>query len=105
MSRCRPGDLAVVVDAANKANIGRIVKVVALHDGTGPLAMVRPCAVWMVRAPTPMTWTDGPKRYRRKNGPVPDSQLQPIRERGVEGSVANEATVQKQFVMQSDCLR
>lgn len=27
-----------------------------------------------------MTWRVGKKRYRRKTGPVPDSQLQPIRE-------------------------
>jgi hypothetical protein len=79
MSRCKPGDLAVVIEAANQANIGRIVKVVALHDGKGPLGAIGPRPVWLVHAPTPMTWTDGPKRYRRKNGPVPDSQLQPIR--------------------------
>ena len=79
MSRCKPGDMAVVIDAANKTNIGRIVKVVAAHDGSGPLGAIGPKPVWLVQAPTPMTWTDGPKRYRRKNGPVPDSQLQPIR--------------------------
>lgn len=33
MSRCKPGDLAVVIDAANKTNIGRIVNVVAMLDG------------------------------------------------------------------------
>ena len=90
MSRCKPGDLAVVIEAANRVNIGRIVKVVALHDGKGPLAMIRPCPVWMVKAPTALIWRDGHKRYRRKNGPVPDSQLQPIRGGKVSSSSANE---------------
>jgi hypothetical protein len=79
MSRCMPGELAVVIEATNQANIGPIVKVVAQHDGTGPLGGIGPRPVWLVHAPMPTTWTDGPKRYRRKNGPVPDSQLQPIR--------------------------
>ena len=79
MSRCKPGDLAVIVEATNKANIGRIVKVVAAHDGKGILAMVSQGQIWMINAPTPLTWSIGRKRYRRKNGPAPDSQLQPIR--------------------------
>jgi hypothetical protein len=79
MSRCKPGDLAVVIDAANKANIGRIVRVVASHDPGGWLSRIGPKPIWLVSAPTPLTWRDGAKRYRRKNGPVPDSQLQPIR--------------------------
>jgi hypothetical protein len=79
MSRCKPGDLAAIVEATNKANIGRIVKVVAAHDGKGKLAMVSQDQIWMINAPTPLTWSIGRKRYRRKNGPAPDSQLQPIR--------------------------
>jgi hypothetical protein len=79
MSRCKPGDLAVVIDAAHKANIGRIVKVLAMHDGSGPLGAVGPKPVWLVSAPTPLTWRDGSVRFRLKAGPVPDLQLQPIR--------------------------
>jgi hypothetical protein len=79
MSRCKPGDLAVVISAANPANIGRIVKVIAPHDGEGRLGLVGPKPVWLVSAPTPLTWRDGAKRHRLKKGPVPDSQLQPIR--------------------------
>ena len=78
-SRCKPGDLAVVIDAANAVNIGRIVKVLELHHGRGALAMVRSCPVWMVECPDAMLWTDGAKRYLLYCGPVPDSQLQPIR--------------------------
>lgn len=35
--------------------------------------------MWMVESATPMTWTDGRKRYLMNRGPAPDSQLQPIR--------------------------
>ena len=78
-NRCKPGDMAVVIKSINKANLGRIVKVLALHDGKGPLGAIGPKPAWLVSAPTAMTWRDGPKRYRRKSGPVPDSQLQPIK--------------------------
>jgi hypothetical protein len=83
MSRCKPGDLAVVISAANEANLGRIVKVIELHHGKGPMAMVRDCPVWMVECSNTMTWTDGPKVYQLNRGPVPDLQLQPIRGRWV----------------------
>ena len=86
MNRCKPGDLAIVVNAANKANIGRIVKVLALHDGSGPLGAIGPKPVWLVQARTSMLWTDGPKRYRLKIGPVPDLQLQPIRDRRIRAT-------------------
>ncbi len=79
MTRCKPGDLAVVIKSINNTNLGRVVRVLALHDGTGPLGAIGPKPAWLVCAPTAMTWRDGPKRYRRKSGPVPDVQLQPIR--------------------------
>jgi hypothetical protein len=31
-----------------------------------------------------MVWSVGTKRYRRKLGPVPDCQLQPIREQALD---------------------
>lgn len=102
MSRCKPGDLAVVIEAANQANIGRIVKVVALHDGKGPLGAIGPRPVWLVHAPTPMTWSDGPKRYRRKSGPVPDSQLQPIRGVTAHDVSSDVAEAERQFNLKSD---
>lgn len=80
MSRCKPGDLAIVISADNPFNLGRIVKVLELHHGTGPLAMVRDCPVWMVECPDVMMWTDGPeKQFLLYRGPAPDSQLQPLR--------------------------
>jgi len=77
--RCKPGDLAVIIDAFNRTNIGRIVKVIALHDRKGTLTMADSPDVWLVHCAQPLTWTVGDKRYRRKSGPAPDAQLQPIR--------------------------
>lgn len=80
--RCRPGDLAVVIQSFHRANLGRIVRIVALHDGRGDLVYRDAGPVWLVRAADPMTWTQTGRRYRRRQGPVPDSQLRPIRGQG-----------------------
>ena len=77
--RCRPGDLAVVIDARLPSNLGRIVRIVAQHDGTGDLAYPPSVATWLVTSPCSMSWVMDGKRYRRKKGPVPDVQLQPLR--------------------------
>ncbi len=55
MSRCKPGDLAVVVEAIVQSNAGYMVRVVALLDGKRPLAMIRQCLVWMVKTANPLT--------------------------------------------------
>ena len=50
MPRCKPGDLAIVVSAHNRANVGRIVQVLRLHDGRGELAYASTEGiVWLVR--------------------------------------------------------
>jgi hypothetical protein len=77
--KCRPGDLAVVVRATAKTNIGRIVRVIqpadessGFHrDGAGP--------AWLVKSSTPLVWWMGPRRIRRLHGPILDAELQPIR--------------------------
>lgn len=80
MTRCTPGDLAVVISALNRDNLGRIVRVVAIHDGSGNLRYEESAGpVWLVESSQPMTWRYRGEWYRRKTGPVPDSQLQPIR--------------------------
>lgn len=79
-TRCRAGDLAVVIDAVNASNVGLIVKVLALHDGKGDLFFGKEAGpVWLVESTQYMTWRIGKKRYRRKCGPVQDMLLQPIR--------------------------
>lgn len=77
--RCKVGDLAVVVNAQCRCNLGNIVRIVAPHDGTGILRFARDGHVWIVASHRPMTWYLHGKRYRRKIGPVPDNRLQPIR--------------------------
>jgi hypothetical protein len=77
--KCRVGDLAVVVDAYYRSNLGRIVRVLAPHDGAGDIFFTNVGQVWLVECAQPMTWSVGRRRYRRTIGPVPDSRLQPIR--------------------------
>ncbi len=87
--RCRPGDLAVVINARLPSNLGRIVRVVAQHDGTGVLAYPPTVATWLVTSPHSMNWVIDGKRFRRKKGPVPDAQLQPIRGQDLGSDIAN----------------
>ena len=94
MTRCRPGDMAIVIDAVNVSNIGRIVTVVRVYDGTQPLA--GDGHQWLVTSPVPMLWCNPAEpaspRWERKSGPVFDWQLQPIRPgRGADGPVGVEA--------------
>jgi hypothetical protein len=77
--KCRVGDLAVVIRADIRSNLGRIVKVLGPHDGCGLLRFKRDGMVWKVACHQPMTWSLNGKLYRRKIGPVPDNRLQPIR--------------------------
>lgn len=79
MSRCQPGDIAVVVNATNKENIGRIVRVLRKCDGEWQVPLDGPGPVWLVRAWAPLTWRTATEVYRRLAGPVPGYQLQPIR--------------------------
>jgi hypothetical protein len=77
--RCRPGDLAIVIQAEFATNLGRIVRVIGVDDRKGDLLYPIQTPTWMVRCEGPMTWRSNSKRYRRKQGPVPDAYLQPIR--------------------------
>ena len=77
--RCRPGDLAIVINAKYASNLGRIVRVIRRDNGNGALRYKENIPTWLVESPTLLTWYAYKKRYRRKRGPVPDAQLQPIR--------------------------
>lgn len=80
MSRCAPGDLAIVVRAEIETNLGRIVRVLHLHDGRGDLVLRHAGdAVWWVEASAPLTWTRNGQPIRRTTGPVPDAYLMPIK--------------------------
>ena len=77
--RCEPGDLAVVIDAHNKCNLGVIVEVIELHNGSSEPSYPPEQNAWLAKSNKVMKWTVNGKVYRRKSGPVPDAQLQPIR--------------------------
>jgi len=77
--KCKVGDLAVIVAADFKSNIGNIVKVIAPDDGKGICDWSEQGLAWVVTAARPITWVINGKRYRRKIGPVPENRLQPIR--------------------------
>lgn len=77
--RCKPGDLAIVIDAHYKCNLGVIVQVIKLHDGLGVPSYPLEQNAWLAKTSKVLKWTAKGKVYRRKCGPVPDAQLQPIR--------------------------
>lgn len=77
--RCRPGDLAIVIKAQLATNLGRIVQVIGVDDRKGDLLFPVQTPTWLVRCELPMAWRKNDKHYRRKQGPVPDAYLQPIR--------------------------
>ncbi|MEI6469868.1 MAG: hypothetical protein WCO72_10365 [Betaproteobacteria bacterium] len=76
---CKPGDLAIVVDAHNVNNIGTIVKVIRKHSNQSAISKQPDDFIWMVEAPRPMTYDHSGKLKFRKKGPAPDSILRPIR--------------------------
>ena len=76
---CKPGDLAVSVDACNTSNIGSIVRVVRSHHNQNSINHAPGDHIWLVNAPHPMTYDRDGKLFHRKKRPVPDSCLRPIR--------------------------
>ncbi len=77
--RCKLGDLAVVINARYKCNLGAVVQVIELHRGLGDLRYPSEQHAWLAKSSKLLKWTFDGKLYRRKYGPVPDAQLQPIR--------------------------
>ena len=76
---CKPGDLAIIIDAYNAVNIGAIVKVIAAHKNQNALDKEADDYLWTVTAPHPMTYAIDNKLVRKRKGPAPDSTLRPIR--------------------------
>ena len=93
--RCKPGDLAVVIDAKYKRNLGIIVKVIEIDDRTGPVRYALETPVWLAESQKAMTWVVNGTRYRSNRGPIPDAQLQPIRGAPKEQTLQREAVVQR----------
>jgi len=76
---CKPGDLAIIINAYNSVNIGAIVKVIAAHKNQNALDKEADDHLWTVKAPHPMTYAIDGKLIRKHKGPAPDSSLWPIR--------------------------
>ena len=76
---CRPGDLAITVEAFNPINIGSIVRVLHKHHNQSALVVEPDDFLWYVEAAHYLTYSRGLKFTRRKRGAAPDSYLRPIR--------------------------
>ncbi len=74
---CRPGDLAIIVEALSPDNIGTIVQVLSKHRNQS--ACSDGDLIWLVQASQPMTYEKAGKSIRRRKGPLTDSSLHPIR--------------------------
>lgn len=78
-TRCKPGDMAIVIDAQNADNIGLIVRVRSLHNPEQANFRVDLGPVWTCDCAHPMVWTRDGKPTVARSGPIPDRLLQPIR--------------------------
>ena len=76
---CRPGDLAITVEAFNPINIGSIVRVLHKHHNQSALSVEPDDFLWYVEAAHYLTYSKGEKVFRRKRGAAPDSYLRAIR--------------------------
>ena len=93
---CKPGDLAVIVDAYNPENIGTILKVIKPHWNQRALSKEPEDFLWTAEAPRQMTYArNNGKLIFRKKGPAPDSLMRPIRGNPLGADIA---TGVKKFV-------
>lgn len=77
--KCKPGDMAVVLSASHKSNVGRFVSVIELYASTDDTSLDWVPPVWLVESNAPLMWTRAKGLWIGNKGPVPDSALQPIR--------------------------
>ena len=76
---CKPGDLAIIIDAYNAVNIGAIVRIIATHKKQNALDKEADDHLWTVIAPHPLTYAINGKLVTKRRGPAPDSTMRPIR--------------------------
>ena len=99
--KCKPGDLAVVINADIPSNLGSIVRVIETHDGSGPTRFDFEGKVWWVSCEHPMTWTLSGKTYRMDEGPVPDWRLQPIKDKRLPECAQSTITCAREVSIQA----
>ena len=57
-TRCKPGDLAIVIDAWHPCNLGTIVQVIRPADSSGDIIFDADAGlVWWCKSSRPMKWT------------------------------------------------
>ncbi len=95
--RCKAGDLAVVLSAVHKSNVGKFVNVIKLYPPDGGVNLAGDQRVWLVESYAPLTWRTGKKLWCGILGPVPDSALQPIRGLPLEEVRSTGRTLQETF--------
>lgn len=79
-TRCKAGDLAVVISANNRENLGQIISVIEPYANQGPVVFgEKDGFIWLCESPMPMVWLVKDRYYRARRGPVPDSYLKPVR--------------------------
>lgn len=71
-TRCKVGDLAIIINAYHRSNLGLIVRVIGAHDGRVPgigrLETVGP--YWLVECCSPMMYSNDKKRIETELGSV-----------------------------------
>lgn len=77
--RCTEGELAVIIDAYNHENIGKIVTILRPQTMRERLRIRHHEKVWIVRCASELKWNMWGKFHYEHVGPVPENQLQPIR--------------------------
>ncbi len=77
---CKPGDLAIAIDAYVPENEGMIVRVVHRHINTKEWNYTG-IPAWWCESEQPMIWhfDDSGRVVQSHEGPIPDRNLRPIR--------------------------
>lgn len=87
---CRPGDLAVTVEADFPENLGNIVRVVRAHDNSGRFVWGEPS--WWCVTSLPMHWRINGQDLWATEGAVPDRCIRPIRPPGEPTAVSTQGS-------------
>ena len=108
---CKPGDLAIVVKSKISSNVGLIVQVIGPHSplDTGIITCDTSRHMWHCESQgSPIAWEleHSIGTLRRRNGPIPDECLQPIRDDEDDQDVHDSANVPHTgvvYAQQTEC--
>ena len=88
--KCKPGDLAIIIDPYHPENAGLIVQVIKTHWNQKALEKSEGDHLWLVECQQLMTYSFGEVVRRKKRGPAQDSVMQPIRGLQIQRDIAKE---------------